>query len=186
MDRDRLCQSWFFCLSKVIRLLSCSCSVVNSGWFLHNWVVILDWPWEVTVTSIHSSTISQNPHFWFPKIHHPMFWDMFFAYAVSPTVITFFHDPFYSTSLILKTIPLPKLAGDIFSFRRSIPPLYLQCGLLWNLTNDIVCTCLHSTIRSWLVLLKGKMLVFVNLITLWGTKDGAWASRKGLLLHQGV
>ena len=54
---DRLCWSWFLCLSKVSRLLSRYCSVVCSGWFLHHLVVLPDWSWlEVSVASIHSFT----------------------------------------------------------------------------------------------------------------------------------
>ena len=50
--------SCFFCLSMVIRLLSHYCSVVYSGWFLPNLVIIPDWSWrEVCVTPTYSSTI---------------------------------------------------------------------------------------------------------------------------------
>ena len=50
-----------FCLSEVIILLSHYCSVVCSGRFLHNLVVIPDLSWEVSVASIHSSTILPSP-----------------------------------------------------------------------------------------------------------------------------
>ena len=50
--------SCFFCLSVVIRLLNCCCSIVYSGWFLHNVVIIPDWSWEeVSVSSTPSTAI---------------------------------------------------------------------------------------------------------------------------------
>ena len=65
----RLCWSWFCCLSEVIRPLSCYCSVVCSGWFLHNLVVIPDWSWEeVSVKSIHSSAILDQHSFFFSAV----------------------------------------------------------------------------------------------------------------------
>ena len=54
---DRLCWSWFFCVYKVLRLLSCFCLVVGSGYFLHHLVVFPDWSWvEVSVASTYSFT----------------------------------------------------------------------------------------------------------------------------------
>ena len=52
------CWRWFFSLSKVIRFLSCYCSVVCSGWILQNLLIIPDWSSEeVSVASIYSSAI---------------------------------------------------------------------------------------------------------------------------------
>ena len=71
----RLCWSWFFCLSKVIRLLCCYCSVVSSGWFLYNWVVIPDWFWEeVSVTSFTLLPSCRSPILmWLSKVRTSYF-----------------------------------------------------------------------------------------------------------------
>ena len=59
--------SCFFYLSVVTRSSSYSCSIVYSGWFLYNLVLIPDWSWEeISVASTYSSPILDPPlwSFW--------------------------------------------------------------------------------------------------------------------------
>ena len=85
---DRLCQSWFFCLSEVLRLVYCYCSVVSSLLFLHHLVIIPDWSWvEIRVASTHSSTIFLYYLLVVPLLVVSLFWKMYWCSQLPPTLL---------------------------------------------------------------------------------------------------